>query len=240
MRNKFVLLSLAVALTGSLFFSSCYKYHDDTYLDELDITLTYYNTDADFQSYSTFAIRDSVGLYTNYLTDNQIKDFYKPGGTSENIREYVKQKFTAEGYTFVDADQQADFYVNLFTAFIDNTYIVSNPGWWYGYYPYYSYYYYYWYPWYGYGWYYSVYNYQSGTLLVEMTDGVSLRAYRTWAEGKTPEEIQNASEDDVPDVQTNWQALINGFAGTSAEYNKDRAQRGIDEAFAQSPYLMKN
>lgn len=240
MKRRIVILSLVLALFGAFFLSGCYKYHDDTYLDELDITLTYYNNGFDFQSYTTFAIRDSVGLYTNYLTDKEIEDFYKPGNGSEQIREYVKQKFIDQGYTFVDSDQEADFYVNLFSAFIDNTYIVSSPGWWYGYYPYYSYYYYYWYPWWGYGWYYNIYSYQSGTLLVEMTDGVSLRAYRDWAEGKTPEEIQSASPDEVPDIQTNWQALINGVAGTSADYNKDRAQRGMDEAFEQSSYLKKN
>jgi hypothetical protein len=240
MKRHFVLLALGAVFVGSLLSTGCYKYNDDVYLDELDITLTYYDSDFDFQAYNTFSIRDSVGIITNYLKDDEIEDFYKPGGASESIREYIKQKFTSIGYTYVDSDQQPDFDVNLVTAFIDNTYIVSSPGWWWGYYPYYSYYYSWWYPWYGYSWYYNVYSYKSGTLLMEIADGASLEEYRAWADGKTPEEIENARPEEVPDVIINWQALVNGTAGTSADYNKDRAERGVREAFDQSPYLVKN
>lgn len=239
MKRKLYMIILALALIGGFLFTGCYQYHDDTYLDELDITLTYYEKDFDFGSYATFGIRDSVGLYSNYLTDKQEEDFYKPGGTSDNIKNYVKGKFTDLGYQFVDNDQQPDFYVNLFTAFIDNTYFVYYPGWWYNYYPYYDYYYGWWYPYYGYGWY-DVYSYQSGTLLMEIADGESVRAYRDWAEDKTPEEIENADPDDVPQIEFQWQGLVNGVAGTGADYNKDRATRGIDEAFEQSPYLKIN
>jgi hypothetical protein len=240
MKSRIVTFTLALALLAGLFFTGCYKYHDDVYLDELDITLTYYDQEVDFMTYTTFAVRDSVGIYSNYLKDNEIDDFYKPGGGSEKIREFVKQKFEDMGYTYVDSDQPADFYVNLFTAFIDNTYFVGYPGWWYGYYPYYSYYYYWWYPYYGYGWYYSVYNYQSGSLLMEMADGNTVRDYQDWAEDKTPEEIQNADPDEVPEIHFVWQALVNGVAGSTAEYNRDRAERGVNEAFDQSPYLKKN
>jgi hypothetical protein len=240
MKRNIVTLLLVGLFFGSLVFTGCYKYNDDVYLDELDITLTYYNSEFDFQPYVKFTIRDSVGIITNYLKDSEIEEFYKPGGTSDKIRDFVKQKFIDLGYTYVDSDQPADFDVNLLTAYIDNTYVVSNPGWWWGYYPYYSYYYYWWYPWYGYGWYYNVYNYQSGTLLIEMADEASLEAYRDWAEGKTPEEIENARPEDVPEVQINWQALVHGVAGTSGDYNKDRAERGVNEAFDQSPYLKKN
>jgi hypothetical protein len=240
MKRNIVTLLIILGIFGSLIFTGCYKYHDDVYLDELDVTLTYYNSGFDFQTYNKFSVRDSVGIITNYLTEKEIEDFYKPGGGSEKIREYIKQKFVEQGYTYVDSDQPSDFNVNLVTAYIDNTYIVSNPGWWYGYYPYYSYYYYYWYPWYGYPWSYSVYQYQAGTLLIEMADRASLDAYAAWADGKTPEEINSANPSEVPDVQINWQALVHGVAGNSADYNKDRAERGITEAFDQSPYLKKN
>jgi len=240
MKKSLITLTLVLALFGSLFLAGCYQYHDDTYLDELDITLTYYNNQFDFQTYTTFGIRDSVGIYSNYLTDAQIEDFYATGGTSESLKGYIKDKFTALGYTFVDNDQQPDFYVNLFTAFINNSYYVYYPGWWYGYYPYYDYYYGMWYPYYPYGWSYDVYEYQSGTLLIEMADGASVQAYRLWAEDKTADEIQNADPDEVPQVKFQWQALVNGVAGTGAEYNKERAQNGIDEAFTQSPYLGLN
>jgi hypothetical protein len=240
MKRKLLILSMVVTLFGSLFFAGCYQYHDEVYLDELDITLTYYNKDFDFQTYTTFGIRDSVGLYTNYLTEQQQEDFYDAGGASQNIRNYVKQKFIDQGYTFVDNGQQADFYVNLFVAMINNTEVVYYPGGWYGYYPYYEYYYGWYYPYYGYTWYYDVYEYQSGTLLMEIADGASVQAYRQWAETKTPEEIQNADPSEIPMIIFQWQGLVNGVADENAEYNADRAKTGVDEAFAQSPYLTKN
>jgi hypothetical protein len=240
MKSKLRALALSLALFGSLFFAGCYQYHDEVYLDEMDITLTYYNTEFDFQTYTTFGIRDSVGLYTNYLSEEQQEDFYDAGGTSENVREYVKQKFIDQGYTFVENDQQPDFYVNLFIAMINNTDVVYYPGGWYGYYPYYEYYYGWYYPYYGYTWYYEVYEYQSGTLLMEIADGASVEAYREWASDKTPEEIQDADPSDIPMIVFEWQGLVNGVSGETADYNKQRAEDGINEAFEQSPYLGKN
>ncbi len=73
-----------------------------------------------------------------------------------------------------------------------------------------------------------------------MADGASVRAYRAWAEGKTQEEIDNADPTTVPEVEFIWQALINGVKGGTAEYNQQRLERGVDEAFAQSPFLKKN
>ena len=67
----------AVAVVISLFMTACYEYHDDTYLDELDITLTYYDTNYNFQQNSTYAIRDSVGMISDYLSDSEIANFYK-------------------------------------------------------------------------------------------------------------------------------------------------------------------
>lgn len=72
-----------------------------------------------------------------------------------------------------------------------------------------------------------------------MVDGASLRAYRAWVEGKTPEQIKNADPDDVPPLKFKWQAMIEGILSNSADYNNERAERGFNEAFDQSPYLSK-
>ena len=220
---------------------SCYNYDDETSLDELDLTLTYYDTAFNFQQYNTFVIRDSVGVLSDYLDAGDLVDFYKPGGGSDKIKNYVRDKFTALGYTEVAADDDYDFGVNLVVMLVENT-VVYYPGWWYGYYGYYGWYYGGWYPYYPYypwGGYYS-YDYQTGTLLMEIADGQSVRDYRAWADGKSESEIENADPDEVPDVIFRWQSLVNGIAGTDASYNKERAERGIDEAFDQSPYLEKN
>ena len=230
----------AVFSVVSIFLTACYNYNDTAYLDELDVTLTYFDKTFDFQTYQTFTIRDSVGLISNYLTDAQIADFYKPGAGSDLIRNLVKQKFIDEGYTFAEDPNTADFAVNLVAAAVNTEVYGYYPGWWWGYEGYYDYYYYYWYPWYGYPWYYVEYNYQTGTLLIEMADGESVRAYRTWAADKTQEEINNADPSTIPEVKYRWQALINGVNGGTTSYNQQRLERGVDEAFAQSSYLKKN
>jgi len=229
----------ALAVMVSLFMSACYTYHDDTYLDELDITLTYYDTNYNFQQYNTFAIRDSVGIISDYLSDSEIANFYKNGGGNDQIKDLVRTNMISLGYTEVANDENYDFGVNLVVAAVENTEYYSY-GWWYGYYPYYGWYYGGWYPYYGYPWYPVSYTYQKGALLMEIADGESIRAYRIWADGKTQGEIENADPDEVPNINFVWQALISGVAGMDKSYNQERTQRGIVEAFSQSPYLIKN
>jgi hypothetical protein len=231
-----LLVLMTVVLTG------CYKYNDTIYLDELDVTITYYEEGFDFQPYTTFVIRDSVGFITNYLEDEDEEEFYKPGGASEQIRNYVTQKFTSMGYTLVDEDENFDFGVNLTASFINTTTIVGYPGWWGGWYDYWGWYGGYWPPYYGgwYPWYTSVYQHQTGSIMIEMADGESVREYREFIDGKTDEELEQIPPEDFPPINFRWQGMVQGVLGTSTDYNKDRAQRGIDEAFDQSPYLKKN
>lgn len=231
----------AVLLVLPLFITSCFKTNDSVYLDELDITLTYYDTDFEFNQYTTFTVRDSVGLISNYLTKKEKEDFYESGGSSDKIRNYVTQKFKDLGYTEVTADDNYDFAVNLVAVFVNTTTVGYYPGWWGYYYGYWGWYGDWWYPWYGYypwGSYY-VYNTQTGSILIEMVDGASLRDYQEFVEGKTEEELEDIPEEDFPDVFFRWQSVVSGVLGTSAEYNEDRAVRGIDEAFENSPYLIK-
>lgn len=230
--------SLSALAVITLFMASCYEYHDDTYLDELDISLTYYDTTANFSGYSTYAVRDSVGLLENNMTNSDIAAFYAPGGGNDKIKQNIRDHFNALGYTEVEDDENYDFGVNLVLAVVETDYYY--PGWWYSYYDYYYWYWWGgWYPYYGYPWYYGSYSYTTGTLLIEMADGESVRNYREWADGKTQGEIENADPDEVPDINFVWQAFVNGVAGTTASYNQDRAERGIDEVFSQSPYLSK-
>ncbi len=229
--------SLSAMAVITLFMAACYEYHDDTYLDELDVTLSYYDTNYNFQNNTTFAIRDSVGIISDYLSDSEIANFYKPGGGNDDIKTLVRANLVALGYTEVSEDANFDFGVNLVVGAVENTeYYYS---WWYGYYGYYGWYYGGWYPYYGYPWYPVSYTYQKGALLMEMVDGESLRDYREWAEDKTQGEIENADPDEVPDINFVWQSIVSGVAGSEKAYNQQRTERGINEAFDQSPYLIK-
>jgi len=64
-----------------------------------------------------------------------------------------------------------------------------------------------------------------------------VREYQEFIEGKTEEELEDIPPEDFPTVYFRWQATITGILGSTAEYNEDRAVRGINEAFENSSYL---
>jgi hypothetical protein len=116
------------------------------------------------------------------------------------------------------------------------------PGWWWGYpgygwgYPGWG-----WGGWPGYGWgggYGYSYQYKIGTIVLEMVDGESFRAFEAWQESN-PGGLPQSSANEVPGLLIRWMAQIDGYITSSLEYNQERAQRGMDEAFTQSPYLKK-
>ncbi len=226
-----------VALTFILAFMlvSCYNKQEDTVLADLDITLTHYDTKFDFSKYNTFSIRDSVGLASDYLTDDQILEFYEDGGANDQILAYWKQAFIDLGYQYVE-DSTFDFGVNPVVYMVQNsTSIVYGNIWYGGYYGWWG-----WYP-------PPVYgppivaevNYSVGTITVEMSDGQSMRAYWAWLDGKTPEEIENANPADVPPIYIRWMAAINGVVSSDNNQKSSTAERGFKEAINQSPYLKK-
>ena len=165
--------------------------------------------------------------------------------------------------------KSADLYVNPVMILSETTEVMYWPGYgWGGYYPgwgwgwgYYGYYstdptnsslismnldselvdrstdYYYYPPGWGWGGYYTQ-QYKTGLLTMEMAEGNSVRAYWKWFSTHTPEEIE-AHPEDAPDLKLVWKAFIEGQVSTDAGYNKDRAERGFDEAFEQAYYFNK-
>ncbi len=239
MRLKWLFISF---FTLSILFTSCYKEESTTYLDEYDITITYFDSDFDFKTYQSFVVRDSVMLYSDYLEDSEIEDFYT-SGNSDKVREKIVDKFKSLGYTEVSDIENADFAINPIVSLMKQEGLVYNWWWsypgywgWYGgwYYKSTNYYYYppYW------GWYPSAtyYNYNTGSIVMEMVDGESIRVYKQWLIENDPED---ANPEDVPQILFPWTANIDGILGSSGDYNTDRAVRGFNEVFDQSPYLKK-
>jgi hypothetical protein len=240
MRLKWIFISF---FTLSLLFTSCYKQEDTTYLDEYDITLTYYDNEFDFKTYQNFIVRDSVMLYSDYLKDSEIEDFYT-SGKSDKVREKIVEKFKSLGYTEVSDIEEADFAINPMVSLMKQEGLVYNWWWsypgywgWYGgwYYKSTNYYYYppYW------GWYPSAtyYNYNTGSIVMEMVDAASVRTYNEWLSSQSnPNEV---NPEDVPEILFRWTANIDGILGSDGDYNVERASRGFNEAFDQSPYLKK-
>lgn len=207
-----------------LLFSACYDI-GTVYYDELDITLTQYDVDYQSSEYTTFTVPDSTILRTN-MKDFDVDAFYAPGGTSEKTLNGLQAKFEEMGYNFTDDVSTADFVAVPSVLLMRNTGAVYYPpGWWWGPgwgYPGWGYPGYPWYP--GYV---SYYSYDTGTVILEMVDGDSYR------------EAMEAEDDNTIELIIRWQATIDGYLSSNGDYNADRAVRGFNEAFEQSPYLKK-
>jgi hypothetical protein len=229
MKLKMRHLNLFLIALVISFLSACYPY-DSVYTDELDATITVYDTLTDFSKFKTYVIRDSVGLvYNDWLTDAQVNEFYSQGGSSDKIEAMVKAKFDALGYTEVTDLADADFAINMTMFAIEySTYYYYYPGWWWGYPGYWPPYWgpykksvadvNYYYPWYPYYPSYTYYTSYEGLLLVEMADAKTIT-------------------DNDPEIRFIWEAGIQGSLTSDKSYNQERIQRGLDEAFEQSPYL---
>ncbi len=232
-------------LTGGalLMLTSCYK-SETVYYDELDVTLTNYEVEFNFSSYTSFAMPDSTILKTNYLTDEEIEEFFADGGTSEKTLELLRSKFEESGYTFDESYDNADF-VAVPTILMVEQQGASYypPGWWWGY-PGFGWGGGWWGGWWGYpgyGWgpgYIQYYSYKVGTIVLEMVDAESFRNVVAFGDSHG-QGSQTSYSDEIPDLTIRWMASIDGYLASDADYNADRAKRGVDEAFEQSPYLKK-
>ena len=137
-------------------FTNCRKAPDFSELSSQFIVSTSLDKSADFTSYQTFYISDTViyiGDLNIFLVDNNAKQLVQT----------VKDNLTARGYTFVPKSGNPDLGVTLSVVKDINVVVQSYPGWWYGYYWWYPYYPYY-YPWT------TVYTYTTGTVIVDMLD----------------------------------------------------------------------
>ncbi|OYT17453.1 MAG: hypothetical protein B7C24_02165 [Bacteroidetes bacterium 4572_77] len=241
MKKKIVYLSFLMLIFS---LTSCYKTTEDAVLEDYDITLTYYNNEFDFSTYNTFYVRDSVIIYSDYLTEEELEKFYTDGN-SDKIRAKIVQEFKDLGYTEAlseDDITNASFYVNPIVSLSKQTQVYYYPYWW-GYPGYWGWYggYYkstdYYYPYWGYypGWGATSYSYKTGSLIMELTDGDSVRAYRAWL----AENGETGDPNTAPIIEINWTAYIEGILSSTASYNEGRAITGVEEAFKQSPYLKK-
>jgi len=241
MKVKWFFLSLVFV---GLMTTSCYKQQDTVALDEYDITYTSYDTEFDFKSYNSFYLRDSVIIISDYLTDDEIEKFYADG-TSDKMLKVISDKFKLLGYTETTEMEEADFLMNPSILMSKQSGVVYYPYYWWGYPGYWGWYgggyykntnYYYppywgWYP----NWGASYYSYKTGTMVMEMADGKSVMDYREWLENAG----ENPDPNDAPPIEFRWIAQIDGILSTTNDYNSDRAARGFNEAFEQSPYLKK-
>ncbi len=163
---------------------------------------------------------DFVSKGTYSLPDKIVKVTGDPTAPPEYIKDIygipilaqIKTNMTALGWTLVDVNASPD--VQLLPAAWTTTTIVTG-GYYGGYYCWY-------YPYYcGGGWYYPytpVISYSTGTLVMSMVNP-----------------NQESTDGSLPLV---WTAAMNGLM--SGTYDIDRINKGINQAFAQSPFLKTN
>jgi hypothetical protein len=205
---------LLIVALGMVFAAglSCYQDYGLTTAD-YDMVLTLADPNVVFTNYSTYALPDTI---IHPVPDGQIDDLTRV--FDSQIISDVARNMDALGYTRVTDTTQTVSVVVLLSA-IKSDWQVSGyyPGGYWGWYPYYpggG-----WYPYYP-GYAYS-YEFTTGTVFVTMID---------------PEK-RNSND---PANSPVWGATLNGLAGDSRSGTATRITNGINQAFAQSPYLKVN
>lgn len=216
MKKKNLLLLSIV----SLFAVSCYKYPDISVSDQdQDISITVYNKEADFKSYSTFEMTDTVSFI--YSKNGNVIDSILPFEDAAIYINTVRENMIKLGYTEM-ADGTADLFmdVNIINDVDAGVYLnVSYPGYGWGYGGWGGYYGGWYYP-----YYYPTYYYSSvGTILVDMID---LNDFVSNPDGSKYYKAQ-------------WTGIIKGLLNNSSATNS-RITTRINECFNQSPYLNIN
>ena len=180
------------------------------YTEELDLIYTNYDARYNFASKGTYALPDKIVKITGNPT---APPEYLKDIYGIPILAQIDANMTALGWTKVDVNDVPGPDVQLMPAAWTTTTLVG--GYWGGYYCW-------WYPYYcGGGWYYPyvpVTSYSTGTMVMTMVD-------------------PNAESTDDSKLVI-WSSAMNGLL--SGTYEINRLKQGIDQAFAQSPYLKTN
>jgi hypothetical protein len=205
--KRFHLLLLVTVLL-----SSCYRYPSiDARQEDRDLTLTFYDSLANFNEYTTVAVSDTVSLLK--IVNGSPVDSVVGEPYSSTIINSVTNNMIALGYTIVGENENPDLVMALSVvdSEIDGWYQSGDcyypPYWGWGYYGW------------GYCYAYPVYYYDRlGSAVIDMID------------------LKNYSG--VGDYKGLWHASIQSYLDKSLDNTIDaRLKSGIQEAFDQSPYL---
>lgn len=183
-------------------------------IDEMVVS-TNYDPEADFESYTTYAIpTDTIGFVSNNSSDTIITS---PSSTfPRHVLSSIRSNLDQRGYVRVDRTEDPDIGVNVmvvndFNIFQQLVYpnFYGYPGNFYsGYYGYGSYYSY---P------YINTYAYNTGVLIIELVD------------------LKNRNAKN--EVKVVWDAYLGDIYSTIDRMAQ--SAEAIDQAFLQSPYIGK-
>lgn len=165
---------------------------------------------ADFKSYGTFYVSDTI-----VNIGGEDEDTIWHDEDAAQIVARIKDNMQANGYTYVQRHQSPDIAMAVGAIKILN--VEYYPGWWWGYPG--------WFPWYG-GWYpyyypwSTVYAYNTGTMIIDAYDA------------------KNAEENGQ--FRAIWNSTSFGALGESTNGNIERAENAVEQAYEQSPYFKAN
>lgn len=198
---------------------SCYP-KNDVEVKDLDVVVTYHNTDFDFSTIHYYYFPDTV----NYIVDKGQEDNidHKYDNT---ILDEIRTQLNALGWEeSPDSTHLNDAVSVLVSAFNTDYYTVYT-------YPWYICWDWYWDPWSPY-WkstnsYYPYYPWNPGNAYYSYTSGTVVIEMAFMGEIQTPS---------IANIPIEWVGVLNGIMdGTNS--NITRIKEGIDQAFQQSSYL---
>lgn len=179
--------------------------------EESQIYVTSYDSSAQFSTYKTFSVADSVGVIKNGESSKELTS------SDQSYIDAVKQAMLSKGYQLVSRSENPDLAINIMRIYNTQTGYFSYNDYW----DYYGNYWdpYYWgYP--GYGYYvpyaFGVYQVTEGMMSIDMFD------------------LKNAKADNHIDLI--WNGLVRG----DAIFNSNNATTAVNALFSQSPYLHTN
>lgn len=237
---KNVLKIFGISLLTSAILSGCYPQPDELYYSDLDIAVTHYDLDYDFDQLSgkVCVLFDSVAhVVGEDEEDEELEEGkYDELIIREALRNLLKTNFDTV-YLVKDSSDiipglEPDMAVTL-TAWetdVYNYYYYPWGGYWYWGWGWYKsgsmksaeqvdYYYYPWYPWGG-G---AYYTYTTGTVVMDMVNAAAI---------ERPEQAEDGIV--LPII---WTGIINGVASGNNADQTTRITDQIEQVFTQSPYL---
>ena len=212
------ILIMTVVGAGIMSFTACQKDPLKNLTPaESRIYVTNHDSTADFSSFKTFSIADSVG----YFEDNQAlgKDLSEFDATAIAA---VRSAMQTRGFQLVNRTDSPDLGITVSRVYSTSTGIMSYPGYWDNYGGYYDPYYW------GYGGYdyydpiyygpnyYTTYQVTQGALSVDMLN------------------LKDAITDNI--IRPVWSGIARG----TGVFSTSAAQEEINSFFEQSPYLVTN